>query len=67
MLLGNESLTTRRSGDRLFGLPAGGARLGGACKDVQRTIDRYVAEHNHTPRPFIWTADADSGIAKFAR
>ena len=35
--------------------------------DLQAAINRYVAEHNQSPRPFIWTADPDRVIAAVAR
>jgi hypothetical protein len=25
--------------------------------DVQAAINRYLAEHNQSPKPFVWTAD----------
>ncbi len=31
--------------------------------DLQATINRYLAEHNRSPKPFIWTADPDRIIA----
>ncbi|TWI23142.1 hypothetical protein IQ26_06449 [Mesorhizobium tianshanense] len=27
--------------------------------DLQAQINRYLAEHNHQPKPFAWTADPD--------
>jgi transposase len=35
--------------------------------DLQAAINRYLAEHNHRPKPFVWTADPDRIIAKVAR
>jgi transposase len=35
--------------------------------DLQAAINRYLAEHNHSPKPFIWTADPDRIIEKVAR
>ena len=35
--------------------------------DLQAAINRYLAEHNHRPKPFIWTADPDRIIAKATR
>jgi transposase len=35
--------------------------------DLQAAINRYLAEHNHRPKPFIWTADPDRIIANVAR
>ena len=31
--------------------------------DLQAAINRYLAEHNHSPKPFTWTADPDRIIA----
>ena len=31
--------------------------------DLQAAINRYLAEHNQSPRPFVWTADPDAIIA----
>ena len=31
--------------------------------DLQATINRYVAEANRDPKPFVWTADPDKIIA----
>ena len=35
--------------------------------DLQAAINRYLAEHNHKPKPFVWTADPDRIIAKVHR
>ena len=35
--------------------------------DLQAAINRYLAEHNHRPKPFVSTADPDRIIAKVAR
>jgi transposase len=35
--------------------------------DLQAAINRFIAEHNHTPRPFVWRADPDKIIAARAR
>jgi transposase len=32
--------------------------------DLQAAINRYIAEHNHDPKPFIWTRPADQILAK---
>jgi hypothetical protein len=32
--------------------------------DLQAAINRYLAEHNADPKPFIWTAAAASITAK---
>lgn len=26
--------------------------------DLQAAINRYIAEHNHRPKPFVWTKPA---------
>jgi hypothetical protein len=28
--------------------------------DLQAAINRYLAEHNQSPKPFVWTADLDA-------
>ena len=35
--------------------------------DLQATINRYLAEHNQMPKPFIWTAEPDAILAKVKR
>ena len=35
--------------------------------DLQTAINRYVAEHNQSPRPFTWTADPQRVLAAVAR
>jgi transposase len=35
--------------------------------DLQAAINRFVAEHNQSPRPFVWRADPDAIIAARAR
>jgi transposase len=35
--------------------------------DLQAAINRYLAEHNQKPKPFIWTADPDRIIEKVNR
>ena len=35
--------------------------------NLQVAINRYLAERNAEPRPFIWTASAASILAKLAR
>jgi transposase len=32
--------------------------------DLQAAINRYIAEHNHDPKPFTWTKPADHILAK---
>src|SRR3712207_298052 len=34
---------------------------------LQEAIDRFIAEHNRDPRPFVWTANPDRIIEKVAR
>jgi hypothetical protein len=35
--------------------------------DLQAAINRYLAEHNQQPKPFVWTADPDKIIAAVKR
>jgi transposase len=35
--------------------------------DLQAAINRFVAEHNRTPKPFVWRADPNKIIAARAR
>ena len=35
--------------------------------DLQAAINRYLAEHNADPKPFVWTASAASILAKLDR
>ena len=35
--------------------------------DLQAAINRYLAEHNRNPRPFVWTAHPDAVIAAASR
>ena len=35
--------------------------------DLQAAINRYLAETNDNPKPFIWTADPDAIIEKVRR
>jgi hypothetical protein len=35
--------------------------------DLQTAINRFVADHNQLPKPFVWTADPDKIIAAGAR
>jgi hypothetical protein len=35
--------------------------------DLQAAINRYIAEHNDDPRPFVWTKPAKAIIDKFNR
>jgi transposase len=35
--------------------------------DLQAAINRFIADHNAEPKPFVWTADPDRIIAKVRR
>ena len=35
--------------------------------DLQSAINRYIAEHNDRPRPFVWTKTAKAILAKVSR
>ena len=35
--------------------------------DLQAAINRYIAEHNTEPKPFVWTADPDRVLAAISR
>jgi hypothetical protein len=35
--------------------------------DLQNAINRYLKKSNRTPKPFIWTANADTIIRKGQR
>jgi hypothetical protein len=35
--------------------------------DLQAAINRYIAEHNHDPRPFTWTKPADQILTNLNR
>ena len=35
--------------------------------DLQAAINRYLAETNDDPKPFVWTADPDAIIEKVRR
>jgi transposase len=35
--------------------------------DLQAAINCYIAEHNHDPKPFVWTKPADQILAKLNR
>ena len=35
--------------------------------DLLAAINRFLAEHNRSPKPFIWTADPDRIIAAASR
>ena len=38
-----------------------------AVIELQEAINRFVAEHNESPKPFVWCADPDAIIAARAR
>ena len=35
--------------------------------NLQEAINRFIAEHNQDPKPFVWTADPDAIIEKVRR
>ena len=35
--------------------------------DLQAAINAYLAEHNASPKPFVWTKSAEAIIAKLER
>ena len=35
--------------------------------DLHAAINRYIAEHNDDPKPFVWTKTADTMLAKTDR
>ena len=35
--------------------------------DLQAAINRYLAEHNQAPKPFVWTAEPEAILAKIKR
>jgi hypothetical protein len=39
----------------------------GECLDLQAAINAYLAEHNASPKPFVWTKSADAILAKLDR
>ena len=39
----------------------------GALVDLQAAIHRYIAEHNESTKPFVWTADPTAIIDKVRR
>jgi hypothetical protein len=34
---------------------------------LQEAINRYLAEHNRDPKPFVWTADPEAIVEKVRR
>jgi hypothetical protein len=69
----------QRIAQRLLGLasypPPGSRRTAPAIPaesirarvDLQASINRYIAEHNTKPKPFVWTADPDRVLAAIKR
>jgi schlafen family protein len=56
--------------ERLFGLLTDRRiRRGtfGSVRELESAIRDCLAHHNHNPKPFTWTADADSILKKIAR
>lgn len=39
----------------------------GSVRELETAIRDYLAHHNQNPKPFCWTADADSILKKIAR
>jgi hypothetical protein len=39
----------------------------GSVADLKRKIDEFVKHYNQHPKPFMWTATAESILAKFER
>ena len=35
-----------------------------STRQLREAIDAYIAEHNAEPKPFVWTATADSIFQK---
>ena len=35
--------------------------------DLQAAINAYLAEHNDSPKPFVWTQSAEAIMAKLDR
>jgi hypothetical protein len=35
--------------------------------DLQATVNAYLAEHNTSLKPFVWTKSADANLAKLDR
>jgi len=42
-------------------------RRTGSLPDLQAAINRFVAETNKNPKPFVWTADPDKVLAAVKR
>ena len=39
----------------------------GSARELEAAIRDYLSHHNQNPKPFVWTADADSILKKIAR
>jgi len=39
----------------------------GSARHLESAIRDYLADHNRNPKPFTWTADADSILKKITR
>jgi hypothetical protein len=35
--------------------------------DLEEAIRRYIRQHNHSSKPFVWTKPADTILAKLTR
>jgi len=35
--------------------------------DLQAAINRYLAEHNQAPKPFVWAVEPEAILAKVQR
>jgi hypothetical protein len=35
--------------------------------DLQAAINRYLEDHNHDPKPFVWTKSTETILAKIQR
>jgi transposase len=56
--------------ERFFGLITDEAIRRGAfqsVEDLETAIERYLEQHNADPKPFIWTAQTNTILAKVAR
>ena len=41
--------------------------VSGSIADLQPAINAYLAEHNASPKPFVWTKSAEAILAKLDR
>jgi hypothetical protein len=62
-------LLGQRGRDRLRALTRRRLQRGAfrSLVDLQAAINRYLAEHNQRPKPFVWTADPDRILDKLRR